>query len=332
MIDKEFFMKRSVLITGGCGFIGSILTERLLDEGFSVRVIDNLMHGNEEPECFKNDPDFEFIKGDVRRKEDVVDALTGMDNVIHLAAIVGDPACKKDPVLAKETNLDASISLFETAKEMGVKRFIFASTCSNYGKMADSGGYVNEDSLLRPVSLYAELKVGFEEYLLSSPRDDVFTPVALRFATAYGVSPRMRFDLTVNEFTKELALQRELVVFGEQFWRPYCHASDLAQGCIKVLGADRETVDRNVFNVGSTDENYQKQMIVEDIKKHIPNVKIKYVKKDEDPRDYKVDFSKINKTLDFNITKTVVDGIKEIKAELEGGTYGDPDSALYRNS
>ncbi|MFH1846210.1 MAG: NAD-dependent epimerase/dehydratase family protein [Candidatus Omnitrophota bacterium] len=323
---------KNVLVTGGCGFIGSILVERLLDEGFSVKVIDNLMYGNKVPEHFENNPNFKFIKGDVRRKEDIIKVLTGIDNIIHLAAIVGDPACKKDPELAKETNLNASISLFETAKKMGVKRFIFASTCSNYGKMEDSEGYVNEDSPLKPISLYAELKVGFEEHLLNSSKDDIFTPVALRFATAYGVSRRMRFDLTVNEFTKELALERELVVFGEQFWRPYCHAGDLARGCIKVLNAEREIVNHNVFNVGSTDENYQKQMIVEDIKKHIPNVRIKYVKKEEDPRDYKVDFSKINKSLDFNITKTIVDGIKEIKAAIEGDAFRDPDNAIYRNS
>ena len=194
-----------------------------------------------------------------------------------MAAIVGDPACKKESALAREINLDASAYLLKTAQTKGVKRFIFASTCSNYGKMSDSNGYVDEDSPLRPVSLYAELKVAFEKVLLESEYPQNFTVVGLRFATAYGLSPRMRFDLTVNEFARDFALGRELLVFGEQFWRPYCHVNDLSEGCIRVLEAQRSLVHRCAFNVGDTEENYQKQTIIKLLKERIPNAKVGFV-------------------------------------------------------
>ncbi|MFH1678189.1 MAG: NAD(P)-dependent oxidoreductase [Candidatus Omnitrophota bacterium] len=322
----------AVLVTGGAGFIGSVLVEELLKRDYKVKVIDNLIWGNNLPAEFYKYPSFEFIKADIRRYSDVSKAVEGVDNIIHLAAIVGDPACKKSPALSKETNLDASIHLFEQAKKKGVKRFVFASTCSNYGKMDDPNGFVDEDSALKPVSLYAELKVKFENHILNSVSSNGVCPVLLRFATAYGISPRMRFDLTVNEFTKELVLDRELLVFGQQFWRPYCHVRDLARACIYALNADKDKVSHNVFNVGSSQENYQKQMIVEEIKKQLPSVNVKYVKKDEDPRDYKVNFTKINKILGFKITKTVPDGIRQIRRALKQGSFPDPDSPVYKNS
>ena len=185
-----------------------------------------------------------------------------------MAAIVGDPACKLYSDLATKTNWDSSKHLIDKAQSTGVSKFIFASTCSNYGKMKDPKAFVDENSKLAPISLYAELKVKFENYLLKEMRRrDEFSPTSLRFSTVYGLSPRMRFDLTVNEFTKELALGKELVIFGKQFWRPYCHVKDFANAFITVLEAPENKVAFNVFNVGDTNENYTKQMIVEEIKK-----------------------------------------------------------------
>ena len=191
---------------------------------------------------------------------------------------------------------------------------------------------VTETSDLRPVSLYAELKVKFEKYLLDTNIRESFSPTALRFATVYGLSPRMRFDLTVNEFIREATMGKELEIFGEQFWRPYCHVEDLAGSCIKVLESPIDKVRKNVFNVGDTNENYSKKMIAEEILKIIPDAKIKYVKKNEDPRDYRVNFSKIKDELGFSITKTVNQGLIEVNNILKDGLILNPYSPNYQNT
>jgi nucleoside-diphosphate-sugar epimerase len=191
---------------------------------------------------------------------------------------------------------------------------------------------VDENSKLAPVSLYAELKVKFEKYMLNEmKKTDKFSPTSLRFSTVYGLSSRMRFDLTVNEFTKDLALGKELVVFGEQFWRPYCHVKDFSNAFITILKSDTHKVAYNVFNVGDTSENYTKQMIVEEIKKVLPESKIKYVVKNEDPRDYRVNFDKIKKELGFKISMKVPDGIMEIKRMIQEGVIQDPEDQKYYN-
>jgi len=321
-----------VLVTGAAGYIGSILSGQLLEAGYDVRGLDLLLFGGESLLSIYDHPRFEFIHADVRKEAHLRSALEGVDAVIHLAAIVGDPACAKQPELAEETNWTASKLLFELAQATpGVKRFVFASTCSNYGKMLGQK-YVTETAPLKPVSLYAELKVRFENLLLNSKTRTDFVPTALRFATVYGLSPRMRFDLTVNEFIREVTLGRELEIFGEQFWRPYCHVSDLARSCLLVLQAPASTVTHNVFNVGDSGENYQKKMIVEEVLKIVPRAKIKYVRRLEDPRDYRVDFSKIRSTLGFSITKRVPDGLREIHSAIRDGILTDPDCDRYRNA
>jgi nucleoside-diphosphate-sugar epimerase len=153
----------------------------------------------------------------------------------------------------------------------------------------------------------------------------------LRFATVYGKSPRMRFDLTVNEFTKELALQRELVIFGEQFWRPYCHVVDLARAVVVALEAPASAVGFDVFNVGDTHENYSKQMIADLLRQEIPQARIRYVVKNDDPRDYRVNFDKIRNRLGFQLTRKVIDGIREVKMLVANGLISNPDDAKYYN-
>lgn len=324
-------MIKKVLVSGGAGYIGSVLVRLLLEKGFAVRVIDKLSFGGEPLLDWLNHPQFEFVKGDIRSEADVTAALQGVDAVAHLAAIVGDPACAREPELARATNYDASVQFYKLAEKAGVKRFVFASTCSNYGKMEDPEGYVNEDSQLAPVSLYAETKVAVEKFLLGQERGNTCKPVCLRFSTVYGISMRPRFDLTVNEFTRELALGRELVVFGEQFWRPYCHVVDLARSVVAVLEAPEEKVAYDVFNVGDTAENYQKKMIVDAILEQLPDSRVKYVSKNEDPRDYRVNFSKIKERLGFTITMRVPDGIRQIRQVISAGFLNDPDDARYRN-
>ncbi len=322
---------KKVLVTGGAGYIGSVLVKLLLDKGYFVRVLDNLSFGGEAIIELLNNNNFDFVKGDIRNRKDLETAMKDIDFVAHLASIVGDPACAVDPELTKDININGAKLTYQVANEMGIKKFVFASTCSNYGKMEDINEFVNENSQLQPVSLYAETKVGFEEYLLSQDKNNVAKPTCLRFSTVYGLSPRIRFDLTVNEFTKELAMGRELIIFGEQFWRPYCHVIDLSRAVIAVFEADDNVVAFNVYNVGDTSENYQKQMLVDEIKKQLPDAKIKYVKRDEDPRDYRVSSEKIKNELGFKITKKVPEGISQIIQVIKDGFINDPDDSKYKN-
>lgn len=322
---------KKVLVTGGAGYIGSVLVRLLLEKGYHVRVLDNLSFGGEPILDLLNRSDFEFVKGDVRDEAVVADAMKGIDFVAHLASIVGDPACAVNPDLTRSVNIDGSVNLYTQAEAADVKKFVFASTCSNYGKMKDPDSFVNEASELAPVSLYAETKVFVEKYLLGQPATNTCKPTCLRFSTVYGLSLRPRFDLTVNEFAKELALGRELVIFGEQFWRPYCHVVDLARSVIAVFEAEAEKVSFDVFNVGDTEENYQKKMIVDVILKRLPDAKVKYVSKNEDPRDYRVSFEKIKSKIGFEITKKVPEGVDQIIKSVRDGFILHPDDPKYKN-
>ena len=325
---------KNILVTGGAGYVGSGLLKELLLKGYVVTCIDNLMFGGESLLDIWYNKNFTFINCDINDSEklDNIFSKNNFDGVIHLAAIVGDPACKLYSDLANKTNWTSSKWLIDKSKSVGVSKFIFASTCSNYGKMDDPEAYVDENSKLAPVSLYAELKVKFEKYMLNEiKKTDDFSPTSLRFSTVYGLSPRMRFDLTVNEFTKDLALGKELIIFGEQFWRPYCHVKDFSNAFITVLNSPNKKVAYNVFNVGDTKENYTKQMIVNEIKKILPNSKIKYVVKNDDPRDYRVNCDKIKNELGFKISMTVPDGIMEVKRIIQENLIKDPEDQRYYN-
>ena len=323
---------KKILVSGGAGYIGSVLVRLLLQKGYSVRVLDNLSFGGEPILDLLTHSNFSFVKGDIRHPETVKKAVEGIDFVAHLAAIVGDPACAINPEITRAINLEATQQFYELSNAAGVQKFVFASTCSNYGKMSDPNAYVDENSELMPVSLYAETKVAAEKYLLSQNKNNECKPTCLRFSTVYGLSQRPRFDLTVNEFVKDLSLGRELVIFGEQFWRPYCHVNDLARSVELVYSSEEHKTAFEVFNVGDTTENFQKKMIAAEIKKFIPGAIIKYVEKTEDPRDYKVNFSKIESRLGFKITRKLSDGIKEIMQAVNDGFILEPDAAKYRNS
>jgi nucleoside-diphosphate-sugar epimerase len=321
----------NILVTGGAGYVGSVLVQSLLSDGHCVRVLDKLMYGGDALLGVWCHEKFHFIHGDAGDSTCVVKAIDGVDAVVHLAAIVGDPACSKHKELAVATNRVASLNLLEQCRKVGVKRFIFASTCSNYGKMADPNGFIEETAELRPVSLYAETKVDVERAVLDPRKTGDVCGTALRFATVFGVSPRMRFDLTVNEFTMEMLVKKHLMVFGEQFWRPYVHVCDVARAVTGVLQAPENQVRNNVFNVGSTEQNYQKQQLVEMILRHVPDAKVEYVHKNEDPRDYRVSFAKIERELGYRTTRTVEQGILEVVELVRSGVVGDFENVKYRN-
>lgn len=323
-------MSGRVLVTGGAGYVGSMLVEELLARGREVRVLDALIHGS-VPSLLAvwSHPSLEFVRGDVRDADARGRALADVDAVVHLAAIVGDPACARDPDAARSVNLGATTALVREAEDAGVSRFLFASTCSNYGKI-EGDAMADEDWDLNPVSLYAETKVAAELDVLAKSRNGLAT-TCLRLATVYGTSPRMRFDLTVNEFTRDLALGRELVVYGEQFWRPYVHVQDAARAMVLALESPVEAVKGEVFNVGKTDENYRKLDIVELLRERIPSADVTYVRRDEDPRDYRVSFEKIASKLGFGTSLTVPQGIAEVTALVRSGLLEDPYAPVYRN-
>lgn len=320
----------TVLVTGGAGYLGSTLVPALLARGYAVRVLDSLFVGDGSAVLgVWGDERFDFVAGDVRDEAARALALDGVDAVVHLAAIVGDPACARVPDLARDVNEAGTLALLEDSLAVGVERFVFASTCSNYGKMADDDAFANEEWELRPVSLYAETKVRAELAVLAAARPG-FATTCLRFATVYGSSPRMRFDLTVNEFTRD-AVAGELVIYGEQFWRPYVHVRDAARAVLAVLDAPADSVGGAVFNVGSSDENFRKRDLVEMLVARLPATTVERVSRDEDPRDYRVSFERIRSTLGYTVTRTVPDGIDEVLALLRSGAIADPFEPRYRN-
>jgi nucleoside-diphosphate-sugar epimerase len=320
-----------VTVTGGAGYIGARATRELLSAGHEVTVLDSLLHGQEDVASALEATGVRVLRGDVRDPAARRDALDGAEAVVHLAAIVGDPACAKDPALSQTVNVDATRAVVADAERAGVERFVFASTCSNYGRMTDPLVAIDETAPLAPVSLYAEQKVAVETDLLARPGDSIPIVTCLRFATIYGVAERMRFDLTVNEFARDLWDARRLEVYGERFWRPYVHVADAARALATVLGAPSERVAGTVFNVGHSDENYRKVDLVELIRKRLPDADVHFVHRDEDPRDYRVSFARIGSELGFDPIMRVPDGVDEVLRGLDEGVFGDPFDRRFSN-
>ncbi len=318
-----------IAVTGGAGYIGALAVRELRAGGHDVRALDVLLHGQDDVAELVEQEGAELIRADVRDAEARGQLLEDVDAVVHLAAIVGDPACAVDPERSNEVNVGASRALVGDARAAGVERFLFASTCSNYGRMTDPTVPIDENGELAPVSLYAEQKVAVERELLEGANGLAAT--CLRFATVYGAAPRMRFDLTVNEFSRDLWAGRALEVFGEQFWRPYVHVADAARAVRTVLEAPRERVAGEVFNIGHSNENYRKLDLVELITAHLGRGEVKYVQRSEDPRDYKVSFEKVRGQLGFQPELRVPDGIEEITQALDEDRFGDPFDGRYSN-
>lgn len=315
-----------VLVVGGAGYIGSIVVRMLLKRGFQVRVLDSLVYGASAIEEVLDHPRLEFMRGDCRNIQDVVGAMRGAGAVIHLAAIVGDPACDQDHKTAQEINYAATRMMIEIAKGEGVQRFIFASSCSVYGA---SDQVMDENSQVRPISLYADTKVDSEQALLSAATAS-FHPTILRFATIFGLSPRPRFDLVVNLLTAKAMKERLVTIYNGEQWRPFLHVADAAAAIVRVLEAPVALVGRQIYNVGDSRLNYTLTDVAEKLVKFFPHTRVEHVE-NADRRSYRVSFQKIKGHLGFSCSKSLEDGIHEIKAAFEAGRISDYSAALYSN-
>jgi nucleoside-diphosphate-sugar epimerase len=286
-------------------------------------VLDNFIYGQQFAiYSYLGDPDYTFVHGDICQTADLEKASTGVTDVILLAGLVGDPITKKYPVESTAINDTGIKKCIDFFNHKGVDKLVFISTCSNYGLIGENE-QADENFALSPLSLYAKAKVGNEQYLLAKKGKVDYTGVILRFATAFGLSPRMRFDLTVSEFTRDIFFGADLLVFDENTWRPYCHVRDFAQLLDKVINMDPGKISFEVFNAGGDRNNFTKKMIVDEILKYIPSGKVRYGSNGSDPRNYKVSFSKVRNTLGFEPMYSLQDGIRELIEAFSIGIYGN---------
>ena len=317
---------KSILVTGGAGYIGSVLTHKLVELSYDVRIIDSLIYGKDGISDLISKNSVELIEKDIRDEKILNEVVRDIDCVIHLAAIVGDPLCKKIPVAAKQINEDATKKLVNISKKQGVKRFIFASTCSNYGS---SLTMVDENSPIQPISLYSKTKVNSENFILNT-KNSSFEPCILRFATAHGLSPRMRFDLLLQEFLRDAILDKKIRIYGSNFWRPLSHVDDISNACITTIKSSKNLISGQVYNVGNTSENYTKKMLAEIIQEFVPSTEIEITGSKTDLRTYKVSFDKIKNNLKFISKKTIRNSIQDILSKIEKGNL-DPRASEFSN-
>ncbi|MBN8579354.1 MAG: NAD(P)-dependent oxidoreductase [Anaerolineae bacterium] len=328
---------RHILITGGAGYIGSLLTSELLRQNYRVTLLDSLLFGGESILPFMSHPNFHFIKSDVTESRAIRDAVKKdwgkPDAIVHLAGIVGFPACQAvGKQVAWKYNVEATKLVYGQAADLGVERFVFASTYSNYG-LSEDGKPVTEETPLNPQSLYAETKIASEEFLLAQ-KDSTCAPLLFRFATLYGISPRTRFDLIVNQFVLEAFTKRQLIIYQRGYSRSFVHIRDVVRGVIKGLEAEQSKIRGQVFNLGAENGNYSKNDIVGFVLRRMPETIVEY--KDltfgGDMRDITVSFEKIKRVLNFETTLTVDDGVREVLFALKTGLIKDPTDDRYRNA
>lgn len=325
--DFSVRQQRTILVTGGAGYIGCILVPRLLEAGYRVRVLDRLLYGDAGLHSVARHPDFEFINADFRDNAVVNQAVQGVDAVIHLGAIVGDAACDLDESVAISTNLHATRLLGEACRAHGVARLVFISTCSVYGASDDT---LDETSSLNPVSLYARTKIAAEEQLLEL-QNVVFSPVILRLGTAFGYSPRPRFDLVVNLLTAQAMADGGVSIYGGSQWRPFVHIEDISRAIEHALEAPSDLVAGEIFNVGGNAHNHQLGELGQLIQEAIPGVAVSTLDHVVDRRNYYVRFDKIARVLGYEPVHSVRDGIWRLKQAIESGLVGHFRDIPYHN-
>jgi len=310
-----------VLITGGAGYIGSLLVEELLRSGRRVTVLDSLVHGGNSLLAFLPHPAFAFHRVDVCDRKAIAPHFAGVDAVVHLAAIVGYPACDRAGREASFCcNVEGTRNAFEAAERAGAERFLFASSYSNYG-LAPDGRPVTEESPLFPQSIYAETKIEAERYLAARSAGARTAPILFRFATLFGPSPRTRFDLIINQFVWEAVVEKKLAVYQPGFNRSFVHIRDVVRALVSALEASADVVRGQIFNVGSNAANYSKAEIADLIGKYAPPFDLTFpdLSFDGDMRDIRVAFDKIERTLGWKAGIAVEDGIRELVGAISSG-------------
>jgi len=318
---------KTVLVTGGAGYVGAILTPLLLREGYRVRVLDLFLYGDKVLESSKNNANLEMIKGDIRDSALLKKSLAGCDAVIHLACISNDPSFELDPSLARTINYDAFIPLVDIAKDSGVSRFIYASSSSVYGVREELN--VTEELELKPLTDYSKYKAMCEDELLKRKAPG-FTVLTLRPATVCGYSPRLRLDLSVNILTSHAINKGKITVFGGNQLRPNFHVRDCAELYVKCLELPEAKIDGKIFNAGY--QNLTIMRIAELVQEIIgKNVSIETTPTN-DNRSYHISSEKIKKELGYEPRYSIEDAVKELKEAFEKGKVKDPlTNSLYYN-
>lgn len=320
-------MSKKILVTGGCGYIGSALVPVLLERGYQVRVFDKLYFGDES--LMKLHDRIELIPGDVRNFDPAI--LDGIDGVIHLGSLSNDPTAAFDPDATRTINYEGTMKLARACKERKIEKFTFASTCAVYGFHLE--GIADETFPTNPQSEYAQSKLDVD-IDLQKMADDKFCPVILRQATVVGYSPRMRWDLVVNAFTMHAFKTGRLDVwFGGEAWRPLVHVRDTAAAHICCLEADPDKVRGEIFNL--VYRNYRILELAHRVRKALAemgicvDVDVNYEQVDH--RSYRTNGEKITRVLGFTPSVSVEEGVKEIVDVLRSGQYRDFDHPIYYN-
>ena len=320
-----------VLVVGGAGYIGSHVVEQLLAGGQRVRVLDRLMYGDASLADFRGDERFELVTGDATDIGKLAAAMDGVSAVVHLAGLVGDPACAIDETFTRHANIIATRMVKDVAQSLGVHRFVFASSCSVYGT---SEVEARESDRPTPVSLYAQTKVDSEREILFSVHDGFFATV-LRFATVFGHSRRPRFDLVANLFVAQAMTRGEITVVGPDQWRPFIHVRDLARAVRLVLGGSPPLVQNQVYNVGDRRLNLTILQLAEAVQAVVSQereVRITVTENPSDRRNYRVSFDRIRAHLGFEAETMIDAGIREMVREFKRGAYRDFKEAEYNNT
>lgn len=305
-----------VLVTGGAGYIGSVLCPRLLAAGHQVVVLDALFFGDRGIRSLAGNPGFSLVRGDIRNRQDIGKAINGTDAIVHLAALVGEPAALRWPELNRAINIEGTRKLLDLA---GDRLFVYASSCSVYGNQE---GLVDEESPVMALGPYAESRIKGEEMV----RNMAEHYVILRFATAFGLSARMRFDLLVNEFTLSAWRRGTIEIYNPGITRPFVHLSDLAEAVAKVLVEPKAR--GQVLNVGMG--NFSKAELAGRIA-GLAGAEVKEVKAGPDLRNYTISFDRMERVLGTRASVSIEDGAREILSALERGEFPDPDDPVYYN-
>jgi nucleoside-diphosphate-sugar epimerase len=318
---------KSVLVTGGAGYVGSVLVPELLKKGYRTKVLDLYLYGDDVLDAVKDDPNLEQIKGDIRDRALLEKVIPGTDAIIHLACISNDPSFELNPQLGKSINYDAFLDLVTVSKASKVKRFIYASSSSVYGIKDEPN--VTEDLPLMPLTDYSKYKALCEEVLLKE-REPGFVTLILRPSTVCGYSPRLRLDLSVNILTNHAVNKNKITVFGGQQMRPNIHIADMVDAYLKSLEWPDEAIDGKIFNVGY--ENYKVAELAEMVRSVVgPGVEI-VTTPTNDNRSYHVSSEKINRELGFLAHHSVEDAVRDLVEAFHDGKVPNPmDDIRYYN-